>query len=112
MFAVAQKMKLTVPELANLVGISRDRINNWKYKRGHPKTDDLEKIKSWLESIEGAEVIPMPEQRPADVVELKAVVDALVDHYCQSIARLDRRSPLDVQAEVLKSAMQKLREAK
>lgn len=111
LFEIVEQKRLTIAEVSNMLQIPRDRINNWKYKRGLPKKEDLEIIKAWLRKYSDAETIIVPAQRETDVPELKALMDSMLDHYCTNLAQLQNRSALEIQKEILQTAMQKLKQS-
>jgi transcriptional regulator with XRE-family HTH domain len=51
LIAKRNKLGLSVPKLAQVLGIPSDRIYKWEQGAGNPKGGDIEKINTWLELI-------------------------------------------------------------
>lgn len=47
-----EKYGLSQQEFADKTGIPKGRINNWEQGKGHPKVEDYEKLKKWIDSVE------------------------------------------------------------
>jgi transcriptional regulator with XRE-family HTH domain len=52
---------LSVPKLAEVLGIPSDRIYKWEQGKGNPKGADVEKVKNWLEEIPDNSKVPESE---------------------------------------------------
>ncbi len=106
---IRQKHGVSAADLARFLGIKYDRLQKWEQKKSAPKQEDAEKLKQWAAQIEAGEIRMLPKERPSDMMEVKAVCDALLNHYCVHVAPLLKKSALEVQREILDESRRTVR---
>ena len=114
MFAKAGESGLTIRDLSKILDIPETRIYNWKAKRGEPKPEDFAKIQTWLAGYANIQPVSVPVDPvdPAQLVEIRALLDALLADYAENIGLLRNRSSTDVLQQVMLKAMKNLSKGK
>lgn len=114
MFAKAGENGLSIRDLSKVLDIPESRIYNWKAKRGEPKPDDFAKIQTWLAGYANLQPLQVPIEPvdPGQLVEMRALLDALLADYADNIGLLRNRSPTDVLQQVMMKAMKNLSKGK
>lgn len=113
-----EKENLSVPKMAEMVGIPKDRIYKWLQEKGSPKGEDEKIINTWL----GVELVPIKFQNSkiggslsgsetaSALIRIEAMIGVVIDVQAEQLAALNPKKTLSEVRSSLELAVQQREE--